>query len=65
MGYIMFDWDQVGEASEIIIARNLGHETPRAVTRGNLKTDRDAEVYRDLYGHSRKNGKYLFKTQRK
>ena len=36
------------------IARNLGHETPRAVTRGNLKTDRDAEVYRDLYGHSRK-----------
>ena len=32
------------------IARNLGHETPRAVTRGNLKTDRDAEVYRDLYG---------------
>lgn len=36
------------------IARNLGHETPRAITRGNLKTDRDAEVYRDLYGHSRK-----------
>ena len=36
------------------IARNLGHETPRFVTRGNLKTDRDAEVYRDLYGHSRK-----------
>ena len=36
------------------IARNLGHETPRAVTRGNLKTDRDAEVKRDLYGHSRK-----------
>ena len=36
------------------IARNLGHETTRAVTRGNLKTDRDAEVYRDLYGHSRK-----------
>ena len=38
----------------LLIARNLGHETPRAVTRGNLKTDRDAEVYRDLYGHSRK-----------
>ena len=36
------------------IARNLGHETPRAITRGNLKTDRDAEVYRDLCGHSRK-----------
>ena len=36
------------------IARNLGHETLRADTRGNLKTDRDAEVYRDLYGHSRK-----------
>ena len=36
------------------IARNLGHETPRAITRGNLNTDRDAEVYRDLYGHSRK-----------
>ena len=36
------------------IARNLGHETPRAITRDNLKTDRDAEVYRDLYGHSRK-----------
>ena len=32
------------------IARYLGHETPRAITRGNLKTDRDAEVYR----HSRK-----------
>ena len=26
----------------------------RVVTRGNLKTDRDAEVYRDLYGHSTK-----------
>ena len=37
-----------------VIARNLGHETPRAVTRGNLNTDRDAEVYRDLYAHSRK-----------
>ena len=37
-----------------VIAGNLGHETPRAITRGNLKTDRDAEVYRDLYGHSRK-----------
>ena len=36
------------------IASILGHETPRAITRGNLKTDRDAEVYRDLYGHSRK-----------
>ena len=36
------------------IARNLGHETPWAVRRGNPKTDRDAEVYRDLYGHSRK-----------
>ena len=36
----------------LFIARNLGHETPRVVTRGNLKTDRDA--YRDLYGHSRK-----------
>ena len=40
--------------SRISIARNLGHETPRAITRGNLKTNRDAEVYRDLYGHSRK-----------
>ena len=38
----------------LLIARNLGHETPRAITRGNLKTDRDAGVYRDLYGHSRK-----------
>ena len=38
----------------LTIARNLGHETPSAATRGNLKTDRDAEVYRDLYGHSRK-----------
>ena len=37
-----------------VIARNLGHETPRVVTRDNLKTNRDAEVYRDLYGHSRK-----------
>ena len=25
-----------------------------AATRANLKTDRDAQVYRDLYGHSRK-----------
>ena len=40
------------------IARNLGHQTPRGVSRSNLKTDRDAEVYaevyRYLYGHSRK-----------
>ena len=42
------------ELNITVIARNLGHETPRAVTRGNLKTDRDAEVYRDFYGHSRK-----------
>ena len=39
------------------IAGNLGHETPSAVTRGNLKSDRDAEVYRDLYEHSRKMAK--------
>ena len=44
----------LGLLLNVIIARNLGHETPRAITRGNLKTDRDAEVYRDLYGHSRK-----------
>ena len=36
------------------IARYLGHETPLAIKRGNLKSDRDAKVYRDLYGHSRK-----------
>ena len=36
------------------IASNLGHEIPRAVTRANVRTDRDTEVYRDLYGHSRK-----------
>ena len=50
----VFAFYEMARVFKAYIARNLGHETPRAITRGNLKTDRDAKVYRDLYGHSRK-----------
>ena len=54
---VVLKWPALGYAahSQIpVITRNLGNETPCVVTRGNLKTDRDAEEYRDLYGHWRK-----------